>query len=115
MRISATGSFNAEAVTHYVNSINDCANSFGDTPFSIILDLTSLEGATPDAWQIVDAHNTQLAANPRLIGKGIICQSSLVTYFAGKVNNDKFKSKVKVFASETEALAWLKSKLLISN
>lgn len=109
LRVSASGSFNEEAVKQYVKSVEDNIKHFGRLSFGIVLDLTHVEGATPQAWQIIGDHNTALAANPALVGKSIICHSSLVSYFAGKVNIEKHKSKIKVFDSHEEGLAWLQA------
>lgn len=106
----AIGSFNEEGAYGYTNGFKDRIEQFGSQPFAILVDNLLMEGATPEAFKVLEAYNQWLNDKP-LVAKAFVVKSrvttSIVTAHSPSIN----QQTVENFSTIEEALYWLKQQL----
>ena len=87
-----------------------CIDTYHPQPFSILLDLTAFEGATPEAWKHIERFNAKLTKKP-LVAKAIVSKSLHITYFAKQANAALQHSRLGIFSYVSQARSWLEEKI----
>ena len=106
----AIGSFNEEGAYDYTNGFKDRIGQLGSQPFAILVDNLLMEGATPEAFKVLEAYNQWLNDKP-LVAKAFVVKSrvttSIVTAHSPSIN----QQTVENFSTKEDALQWLRTKL----
>ncbi|MFA3792281.1 hypothetical protein AB6T38_14295 [Aliiglaciecola sp. SL4] len=99
------GMFNAATTKLLLKEVKIQIEQFGDKPFLILGDLLELEGATPEAYSIINDLNVWI--NKRnMIAKALLIENKIIAQIARhRIESLKFQN-IRYFTNNDEALAW---------
>jgi len=108
IHIRFSGSFNENCTNDLFQEIKSVIKYFKEKGILILSDLSTFQGATPDAYYISEKYNQWLNTK-NLIAKAIVFHSTVVQ----DINLSRVQSlkeqNIKYFDNESNALAWLNS------
>ena len=99
------GMFNAATTTHLAQEARELLEQFGNKDFLIFADMLQLEGATPEAYTIIDEFNQWLNTR-NMIGKALLIENKIIVQIARhRVKSFKHQN-IQYFSNKDEALMW---------
>ena len=103
---SLKGSFNEDAILEIISKEKDIIKNLNSEKFSILIDVLEMEGATPEAFSVIDNYNKWLNTQ-NLLAQVFVNKSS----FLIEINEERVKSqdktKTKIFDNLEDAQKWL--------
>jgi len=100
------GSFNAESVCEYGNTVKSIVMSLEDRSFVMLIDNTKLDGGTPEAFSELEAINAWVN-NTRLKAKAFIINCEINKQIMLHRTPSLALQNVNFFSTHQEANAWL--------
>ena len=103
---SLKGSFNEDAILEIISKEKDIIKNLNSEKFSILIDVLEMEGATPEAFSVIDNYNKWLNTQ-NLLAQVFVNKSS----FLIEINEERVKSqdktKTKIFDNLEDAQKWI--------
>lgn len=107
------GSFNEIGALEYTEKIKKLIHSLGETPFSILVDNSQLEGGTPESYEIVEQYNVWLKQK-KLVAKAIVVPNLATPELIGSRCPTIATQNIQYFKSYDEAKKWINEQLDVS-
>jgi len=107
---TAIGSFNEGGALHYTGGLRKLINDFNNAPFAILVNNLRMEGATPEAFQILEQHNQWLNSQ-KLVAKAFVVKTSITTGIVKAHSPSLNQQVIADFTEQSAALSWLKEQL----
>ncbi|WP_448551172.1 hypothetical protein [Thalassotalea montiporae] len=104
------GSFNEDGITLYIQQMREQVEGYNGQPFVVLVDLTRVEGGTPDAYQILDNYNRWLATQS-IAAKALLYDSAVQPDILFSRSPSLDLQNTKIFTDRVEAIAWLHQQL----
>lgn len=108
--IKLTGSFNQEGSLAFTTAIKVAIAELESLPFALLFDITEFEGATPDAYEEVEALNIWLNAQ-QLIAKATVIKSRVQIAIANFLSPARKQQNTQHFYHYSDAQIWLTQEL----
>lgn len=105
IKLSMFGSFNLDIANSITKKIKIIIEELNDQPFYILVDLSTIEGGTPDGFERGRQFNLWLDGQ-NLKAKAIICKSPLFKSISESRVRTSDIQLIKYFNNETDALRW---------
>jgi hypothetical protein len=107
--VRSVGAFNEYGAKKYTEGIKAAINGLSSKKFfSILTNNLKFLGATPEAYQVLEAYNLWLNTQ-NLIAKAMVITSSTTLDVINMFSPSRSLQQNENFDNEAEALAWLKS------
>ncbi|AWB67104.1 hypothetical protein C2869_11965 [Saccharobesus litoralis] len=106
--IRIKGGFSLQHTTQLVTDIKDTVQSFGNQPFSILVNALAFGGALNDSYQVFEELNQWLNTKP-MKGKANVMQSLTLKSLSDNRIPSRLEQNLRIFSNESEALEWLHS------
>ncbi|MEP4888715.1 MAG: hypothetical protein ABJV04_01705 [Aliiglaciecola sp.] len=104
-RMRFVGMFNAATTELFVKEFKVLLEQFGDKPFLVLGDLLELEGATPEAYAMINDFNTWVNTR-NMVAKALLIENKIIAQIARhRVESVRFQN-IRYFSNNDEALAW---------
>ncbi|REL25582.1 hypothetical protein DXX93_02805 [Thalassotalea euphylliae] len=104
------GSFNEDGITVYTEQMHAQVMGFNGQPFVVLVDLTRVEGGTPEAYLLLDNYN-QWLAKQSLVAKALLYDSAVQPDILFSRSPALDLQNTKLFTDRIEAIAWLQQQL----
>jgi hypothetical protein len=105
IKLSMFGSFNLDIARTITKKIRVIIESLNNQPFYILVDLSTIEGGTPDGFEQGRKFNLWLDSQ-NLKAKAIICHSPLFRSISESRVRSSDIQLIKYFNNEADALRW---------
>ena len=103
------GAFNEYGARKYTEAVKkEIKQRFGNSPFSMLVNIEKIDGGTPEAFVELEKYNEWLNSQ-QLIAKAMVTNSQTNIQLLEKYSPSRAKQNIKNFVCEKEALSWLKS------
>lgn len=103
-----SGSFNYEGVLEYSNRIKSLVISLKEKPFIMIIDITDLEGGTPEGFEELDIFNAWLNQT-QLKAKAFIMKGDINKEIIESRTPSLSSQNMRFFSCYQDANEWLKN------
>lgn len=113
IKLSMFGSFNLDIANSITKKIKIIIEELNDQPFYILVDLSTVEGGTPDGFERGRQFNLWLDGQ-NLKAKAIICTSPLFKHISESRVRTSDIQLIEYFDNETDARRWFE-KLSLEN
>jgi len=101
------GEFNEFGAQNYTSRVKEAVAQFNGKPFSLLVNLLEMIGATPEAFQEVDELNYWLNKQ-NLQKKSRVIKSNATLFMVQVLANSRAEQVIGDFETHEQALAWLK-------
>lgn len=94
---TVSGALNEESAIAYIDEVDSARFLFKCRPYTWLVDLQSLEGAVPEAWNKAKEHNELLLKDKMLLRKAIVISTNANLSLAKKINSMYLTDRVQIF------------------
>lgn len=108
--IKLTESFNQEGSLAFTTAAKVAISELGPMPFALLFDITEFEGATPEAYQEIEALNIWLNTQ-KLIAKATVIKSRVQIAIANYLSPARKQQNTQHFYHHSDAQIWLTQEL----
>jgi hypothetical protein len=108
IHVTLKGSFNELGAKDVSEKTTEAINTINQETFLILVNLLNLEGGTPEAFSISNEFNEWLNKQ-NMVAKAIVISSQTIKDIDQQRVPSKATQNIKYFATESDALVWLKS------
>lgn len=111
IHITLKGAFNEYGAIGVSKTTMEIIRNFNQKRFMLLVNLLSLDGATPEAFNISNEFNEWLNSQ-NMVAKAIVITSQAIKAIDQQWVPSKVVQNVEYFYSEDDALRWLKKTIL---
>ena len=104
------GSFNETGITAYTEAMTALVKAFDGKPFAMLVDLSEVEGGTPDAYAALERYNQWLTGQT-LVAKAMLYQSFVQAEILFTRSPTLKKQNTELFIDKAKALVWLEQQV----
>jgi hypothetical protein len=105
--IQPIGAFNEEGIIEASKEVSIAVDNFGDENFKLLLDYTSIEGATPEAFVKLNEFNSWLNTQ-NMVAKAVVVNLSLTLTLLNNFVPERSIQNDKNFDNKADAIEWIK-------
>ncbi|MDO6693723.1 hypothetical protein Q4574_10530 [Aliiglaciecola sp. 3_MG-2023] len=99
------GMFNVATTELFVQEAKPLIEQFGDKQFLVLADMLNLEGATPEAYTVIDSFNRWINTR-NMLAKALIIENKIIAQIARlRVESTKYQN-IQYFKTKEDALSW---------
>ena len=110
IHVTLKGAFNEYGAKDVSNKTKEIIRAFNQKRFTILINLLSLDGATPDAFNTSNEFNEWLN-NQNMVAKAIVITSQTIKAVDQQWVPSKAVQNIEYFDNEDDALRWLEKQL----
>lgn len=104
------GSFNEDGIAVYTEKMRAFVKQFNGQPFAVLVDLTKVEGGTPEAYLVLDNYN-QWLARQSLVAKALVYNKAVQPDILFSRSPALALQNTQKFTDTEAAIAWLEQQL----
>ncbi|QIR13699.1 hypothetical protein [Shewanella aestuarii] len=104
------GAFNEFGIKNYTDTVMTLVKQREGKPFAVLVDNTKLEGATPEAFQLLESYNLWMNQQ-NMIAKALVFNVAILATITQSQTPSLCAENVKICKSIEEAQTWLELKI----
>lgn len=110
LHIRLVGSFNQEGAIAYVKAMKSALEQLEQSYFALLFDITQFEGATPEAYEEIEACNIWLNTK-KMVAKATVIQSRVQISIVDFLSPSRKQQNTESFYHHDDAQVWLSQEL----
>lgn len=100
------GAFNKKGAVEYTEGVKNLVKKLNDNKYAILVDNSSMEGGTPEAYQVLENYN-QWLNKTNLVAKAMVVKTTITADLIQTLSPSVKLQTTKTFHDKTLAFKWL--------